>query len=59
MTVDNPFIFVTTQFAYTIVSDAAAKRGMTVAEYVSVAISRQIEDDKEAEHLSQNTEESR
>jgi benzoyl-CoA reductase/2-hydroxyglutaryl-CoA dehydratase subunit BcrC/BadD/HgdB len=58
MTSDNPFIYITTQFAYTIVSDAAAKRGMTVAQYVSLAISRQIEDDKRAENISQNMEES-
>ena len=57
MTSDNPFIYITTQLTYPLVSDAAAKRGMTVAQYVSLAISRQIEDDKRAENLSQNTEE--
>ena len=59
MTSSIPFIYITTRLVYPIVSDAAAKRGMTVAEYVSLAISRQIEEDKGAEDLGQTTEEHR
>lgn len=40
-----PFVYITTETAYAVVSDAAAKRGMSVAEYVSLAISRQINED--------------
>jgi hypothetical protein len=43
------FVYVTTQMFYAIVSNAAARRGMDVAQYVSLAISRQMEEDKRTE----------
>ena len=43
---EQNFIFVTTQVQYQEISNAAIAKGMTVAEYVSLAIYRQINDDK-------------
>lgn len=53
------FIYITTPLAYEVVSNAAIRRNMGVAEYVSLAISRQIEEDKAAEQTRSAREEAR
>lgn len=42
---EQMFIFVTTQVAYRILSDAAAEKNMTPDQYASLAILRQIGED--------------
>jgi hypothetical protein len=50
---EQPFVFVTTQVAYRMLSDAAAKKNMTPDQYASLAILRQIGEDKDTDIADQ------
>jgi len=45
--IDQDFVLLMFQASYRMVSDAAARRGMTPDEYASLAIQRQIAEDEQ------------